>query len=158
MPGRVQCEFHRKKRLCSTVGCTNMVNKRGLCVRHGARQGTQCCVQGCVAKHVRVCGRCHANRIHTEAEPPQKPHHEQGDAIAFEPCFNLPLIEPLDELWIATLFDSWEGCFVDVDVIELPVAVEEATEMDRGTLDAMQRSENEFLDAMEMSMLLDCTY
>ncbi|KAF0717147.1 Aste57867_2462 [Aphanomyces stellatus] len=59
-PGKLQCYRHRKKQPCTTDGCPNMVNKKGVCVAHGARQG-QCKVHGCHDKQLRVDGRCYAH-------------------------------------------------------------------------------------------------
>ncbi|KAF0688488.1 Aste57867_19889 [Aphanomyces stellatus] len=62
MLGKPQCDVHKKKRLCAIDGCASMVNKRGLCVRHGARHG-RCSVLGCEAEQVRVGTLCYAHSL-----------------------------------------------------------------------------------------------
>lgn len=55
-----------KRRLCSTEGCTNMVVKGGVCVRHGAKQIRQTCRwKGCnnVVVQGEVCMRHAAKHV-----------------------------------------------------------------------------------------------
>ncbi|KAF0698387.1 Aste57867_10989 [Aphanomyces stellatus] len=73
-PGTLKCLKHRKKGICSVIPCRNQVNKRGLCLAHGARSDP-CRVDAC-ATAARVHGLCFRHlkieRILAANIPPMK--------------------------------------------------------------------------------------
>ncbi|KAF0688486.1 Aste57867_19887 [Aphanomyces stellatus] len=117
--GKAQCEAHKRKRLCASAGCTNMVNKRGLCVRHGARDGL-CSIPGCHTSQVRVGGMCYA---HSLAMPRQTSHetrrqaHQEAKLTYASGCETSWDLSEEEFDWIAKLLDDIDDDVVDDNAI-----------------------------------------
>ncbi|KAF0696964.1 Aste57867_12324 [Aphanomyces stellatus] len=55
--GSRKCHFHRKRGICAVLTCRSQVNKRGVCLAHGARSDP-CNMPGC-SMSARTRGLCH---------------------------------------------------------------------------------------------------
>ncbi|KAF0693559.1 Aste57867_15424 [Aphanomyces stellatus] len=92
-PESRKCVYHRKKGICAVVPCRNQVNKRGLCLAHGARTDP-CSVLGCTIR-ARSRGLCFSHSKCIKSAP-----------SASEPLLTYPLALPLDGLLYDTDFDD----------------------------------------------------
>eukprot|EP00984_Skeletonema_dohrnii_P024787 scaffold13923_cov78-Skeletonema_dohrnii-CCMP3373.AAC.3 len=80
------------KKICSDAGCTNLVVKGGVCIRHGAKV-KKCSHDGCTnqAKRIGLCKRHGAYK-----RPSPNEANQQGDET-FPPLPPLPAIEAVEQ-------------------------------------------------------------
>ncbi|CAK4678356.1 hypothetical protein LEN26_019993 [Aphanomyces euteiches] len=79
LTGKTLCFQHRKKKPCSVPDCMNQVNKKNLCVRHGARKG-ECKMPDCTNKKLRVGGYCYQHQDQ-RAAPSSDPETRTQSAV-----------------------------------------------------------------------------